>query len=192
MSKKQRIILTMLELVVKQGYHATPMSQVAKEANVAVGTIYHYFETKEKIIEAIFLMVYKDLSIVLLTNSKPSATYKTQFTTMLYNMYNYFSSNPLAFYFIEYVGVPPIISPEIVKKTVPFYKTITDFFFKGITEKKVKNMDETLIMKLCYGLISSVVKLKIKEEVPMHTKQIDQSIEACWDAIKYSENKLFA
>lgn len=191
MSKKQRIILTMLELVVKQGYHATPMSQVAKEANVAVGTIYHYFETKEKIIEAIFLMVYKDLSIVLLTNGNPRATYKKQFTTMLYNMFHYFTSNPLAFYFIEYVGVPPIISPETVKQTVPFYTKITDFFFKGITEKRVKNMDEILLMKLCYGLISSVVKLKIKEELPMHQKQIDQSIEACWDTIKYSDNKLF-
>ncbi|MBQ0787703.1 MAG: TetR/AcrR family transcriptional regulator [Oceanihabitans sp.] len=192
MNKKQRILLTMLELVVKQGYHATPMSQVAKEANVAVGTIYHYFETKEQIIEAIFLMVYKDLSIVLLTNSNPRATYKKQFTTMLYNMFNYFASNPLAFYFIEYVGVPPIISPEMVKQTVPFYKKITDFFLKGITEKRVKKMDEILIMKLCYGLISSVVKLKIKEERPIHQKQIDQSIEACWDAIRYSENKLFA
>ncbi len=191
MNKKQRILLTMLELVVKQGYHATPMSQVAKEANVAVGTIYHYFETKEKIIEAIFLMVYKDLSIVLLTNSNPRATYKKQFTTMLYNMFHYFTSNPLAFYFIEYVGVPPIISPETVKQTVPFYTKITDFFFKGITEKRVKNMDEILLMKLCYGLISSVVKLKIKEELPMHQKQIDQSIEACWDTIKYSDNKLF-
>ncbi|QRM88289.1 TetR family transcriptional regulator [Lacinutrix sp. WUR7] len=192
MDKKQRIILTMLELVVKQGYHATPMSQVAKEANVAVGTIYHYFETKEKIIEAIFLMVYKDLSVVLLTNMKPDDTYKKKFTTKLHNMYNYFTSNPLAFYFIEYVGVPPIITPEMVKKTVPFYKKITDFFLEGITEKRVKNMDETLIMKLCYGLISSVVKLKIKEELPMDQKQIDQSIEACWDAIKYSDNKLFA
>ncbi|WP_055442642.1 TetR/AcrR family transcriptional regulator [Lacinutrix himadriensis] len=191
MSKKQRIILTMLELVVKQGYHATPMSQVAKEANVAVGTIYHYFETKEKVIEAIFLMIYKDLSIVLLTNGNPRATYKKQFTTMLYNMFNYFTSNPLAFYFIEYVGVPPIIPPETVKQTVPFYTKITDFFSKGITEKKVKNMDEILLMKLCYGLIASVVKLKIKEELPMHQRQIDQSIEACWDTIKYSDNKLF-
>ena len=34
MDKKQRIILTMLELVVEQGVNATPMSQVAKEAGV--------------------------------------------------------------------------------------------------------------------------------------------------------------
>ena len=54
MDKKQRIIITMLELVVKQGVYATPMSQVAKEANVAVGTIYHYFNNKQEILEEIY------------------------------------------------------------------------------------------------------------------------------------------
>ncbi|MFC0182895.1 helix-turn-helix domain-containing protein [Pseudarcicella hirudinis] len=33
----------MLELIVKHGFHASPMSDVAKHANVAAGTIYHYF-----------------------------------------------------------------------------------------------------------------------------------------------------
>jgi len=185
MEKEQRIILTTLELVVKQGFHATPMSQVAREANVAVGTIYHYFKNKEQIIEKIFLMIYKDFGTVMLTNIKPADDYKTQFSTMWRNLYNYFLSNPLAFYFVEYVGVPPLITPEIAKKSKPFYAEVVDFCTQGVQTKKLKNIDEVLITNLCYGIISSAVKLKIKEELPMSEKQIDQTIEACWNAVKY-------
>jgi len=68
MNKKQKILLTMLELVVEQGVHATPMSQLARESNVAIGTIYHHFENKEQIIEEIYKMIFKDFGVVLMTN----------------------------------------------------------------------------------------------------------------------------
>lgn len=54
--------------MVKQGVHATPMSQIAKEAGVAVGTIYHYFNNKEEIIEEIYTIICKDFGVVMMAN----------------------------------------------------------------------------------------------------------------------------
>ena len=90
MEKKQRIILTMLELVVAQGVHATPMSQVAKEANVAVGTIYHYFNNKNEIIEEIYSMICQDFGVVLIANM-PENDFKKQYETIWLNMFYYFT-----------------------------------------------------------------------------------------------------
>jgi len=191
MDKKQRIILTMLELVVKQGFHATPISQVAREANVAVGTIYHYFENKEQIIEEIYIMIFKDFGVILSANLNPDDDYKKQFQTMWMNLYNYFVSNPLAFRFSEFIGVPPLISPKMVEKTKPFYVKIRDFFLKGIHDKKVKNMHVRLVMQFSYGNVISSVRLKVKGELEMNKRDLDHAIEASWDTVKYSENKLF-
>lgn len=184
MNKKQKIVLTMLELVVKQGVHATPMSQVAKEANVAVGTIYHHFENKQEIIEEIYNMIFQDFGVVLLTNVSDDLDYKKQFEIVWSNLYNYFTTNPLAFKFSEWVGVPPIISEEVVNKAKPYYNNVKNFFLKGIKEKHLKNIHLRLIVQMSYGNVVSAVRLKDKGELPMNQQQIKDAIEASWDAIR--------
>ncbi len=41
------------ELLIKQGFHATSMRDVAKRAKISLGNVYNYFETKEAIFESI-------------------------------------------------------------------------------------------------------------------------------------------
>ena len=38
----------------KKGYHACRVSDIAEEAGVAYGLVYHYFRSKEEVLEAIF------------------------------------------------------------------------------------------------------------------------------------------
>ena len=41
------------ELLIKQGFHATSMRDIAKSADISLGNVYNYFETKEAIFESI-------------------------------------------------------------------------------------------------------------------------------------------
>ncbi len=41
------------ELLIKQGFHATSMRDIAKRADISLGNVYNYFETKEAIFESI-------------------------------------------------------------------------------------------------------------------------------------------
>ncbi|CAN5767760.1 hypothetical protein BH24ACI1_BH24ACI1_23030 [soil metagenome] len=41
------------ELLIKQGFHATSMRDIAKRAGISLGNVYNYFETKEAIFESI-------------------------------------------------------------------------------------------------------------------------------------------
>jgi TetR/AcrR family fatty acid metabolism transcriptional regulator len=38
----------------KKGYHACRVSDIAEEAGVAYGLVYHYFGSKEAVLEAVF------------------------------------------------------------------------------------------------------------------------------------------
>ncbi|MDD2501941.1 MAG: helix-turn-helix domain containing protein, partial [Geobacter sp.] len=50
--KRIAVIQATIELVAEYGFHGSPMSRVAKRAGVAAGTIYHYFESKDALIES--------------------------------------------------------------------------------------------------------------------------------------------
>lgn len=189
MDKKQRIILTMLELVVEQGLHATPMSQVAKEANVAVGTIYHYFENKNQIIEEIFEMINKDFSVILMANL-PEKDFKKQFEAMWLNLFNYFIGNPLAFKFIEYVAVPPVITPKTMKKSSKHFKTIKDFFLRGIASKNLTDSRLRLLMQFSYGSVVAVCKLKIYNQLEITETELNSAVEMTWNSIKHENLRI--
>lgn len=51
---RQQIVDAAFELFANEGYAKTSISAVAKKAGVSKGLIYHYFESKESILEAIF------------------------------------------------------------------------------------------------------------------------------------------
>jgi AcrR family transcriptional regulator len=51
--KKAQISKAAKELFIERGFHATSMRDIAKKANVSLGNVYNYFETKEAIFESI-------------------------------------------------------------------------------------------------------------------------------------------
>ena len=56
MDKKQALKSAAYEVFSKKGYKATGISEIARQAHVAVGSFYNYYESKE----AIFLDIYID------------------------------------------------------------------------------------------------------------------------------------
>src|SRR5690606_41909398 len=59
--KIDSIFKSTLHLIKDNGFHGTPMSQIAKHADVAIGTIYHYFPSKDELILALFEYCRKEL-----------------------------------------------------------------------------------------------------------------------------------
>ncbi|MBN1797758.1 MAG: TetR/AcrR family transcriptional regulator [Spirochaetales bacterium] len=51
--RRKEIIQTALKLFLKKGYAHTAVSEIVKNINVAQGTFYHYFKSKEDILDAI-------------------------------------------------------------------------------------------------------------------------------------------
>lgn len=51
---RNQIVEAAFELFANEGYAKTSISSVAKRAGISKGLIYHYFESKESILEAIF------------------------------------------------------------------------------------------------------------------------------------------
>src|SRR5436305_7904536 len=52
--KRRQILSAAVRVFAAQGYEATRVGDVAKEAGVAYGLVYHYFGSKEAVLEAVF------------------------------------------------------------------------------------------------------------------------------------------
>jgi hypothetical protein len=59
--KKTAIVATAVRLFTERGFHGTPTSLIAREAGISNGTLFHYFPTKEELIN----FAYFDIEVVL-------------------------------------------------------------------------------------------------------------------------------
>jgi TetR/AcrR family fatty acid metabolism transcriptional regulator len=59
---KRRLILdAAVRVFARKGYHASRVGDIAEEAGVAHGLLYHYFRSKEELLETIFRETWRDL-----------------------------------------------------------------------------------------------------------------------------------
>ena len=52
--RRRQILNAAVRAFAKKGYHACRVSDIAEEAGVAYGLVYHYFESKEEILDTLF------------------------------------------------------------------------------------------------------------------------------------------
>jgi TetR/AcrR family fatty acid metabolism transcriptional regulator len=52
--RRRQILDAAVRAFARKGYHACRVSDIAEEAGVAYGLVYHYFESKDAVLEAIF------------------------------------------------------------------------------------------------------------------------------------------
>ena len=52
--RRKTILRAAVEVFARKGYHGCRIADVAKEAGVAYGLVYHYFRNKEELLQLVF------------------------------------------------------------------------------------------------------------------------------------------
>lgn len=183
-SKKEIILATTLELLTKQGFHASPVSQISREAGMAAGTIYHYFQDKNELIRAVYKDVKKQMGQAMMNGFDKNNTIRDQFFVYWKNLYQYFVQHPLQFAFLEQYHHSTFINQETQKESKHYYQPVLDFFEAGMNQKVFKDMGLSLVSELVYGNIATTARLVLNEEISLTARQLDEVVEASWDSIK--------
>lgn len=188
--KKIRIMAATVELVAENGIHATPMSKVSKRANVAAGTIYHYFENKDALIRETYLYIKNANVYAILAVDNSNDDYKTRFLRFWQVYYKrLLLKGQLSF--LEQCAISPLIDEETLAQIDEHGQSIVDFIEMGKQEKYIKDLPDNLLYNLTFGTVASTAKLsicgcatQIEPQQELTPDDIRQASEFCWDGIK--------
>jgi TetR/AcrR family fatty acid metabolism transcriptional regulator len=59
--KRRQLLEAAVRVFARKGYHASRVGDIAEEAGVAHGLLYHYFESKEQVLDTIFRETWSEL-----------------------------------------------------------------------------------------------------------------------------------
>ncbi len=184
MNKRELILKSALKLITEKGFHGTVMSEMAREAGVAAGTIYHYFKTREEIIAVLYSELKEQFGMAIRHQLSTDEHVKARFFRVYRGIYHFFITHPMEFRFLEQYANSPYISNEIVDENKHFYQPAIDFLSDGINAGVLREMDINLVVSLVYGSITTVAKLHVVNQVEVTEEMLQSAIQSCWDGVR--------
>lgn len=82
--RRLQIIQTTLDLFVERGYYGTKTSQISRRAGISEGLLFHYFPTKEALLEELINIGLEGMRTPMQIQAKSGLDYFCQFTEMLF------------------------------------------------------------------------------------------------------------
>ena len=98
--KQQTIICAAVEIFATTGYAASNVPSIAKRANVSVGSIYHYFQNKQDILNLSFQSVLKEFWKSIGPILQSDFTTKDKFSQVFDTAINLIDENTTALHFV--------------------------------------------------------------------------------------------
>jgi AcrR family transcriptional regulator len=117
--KKDNLIEAALKLFEEQGYHATKVSDIVREAGVAQGTFYLYFKSKEDMFRSIAESCLEAIAVALQQDGGCKGTDEEQYYGMIHRTLQTYYDNKTILKIIKQHGVA---SQEIASVSEAFYQ----------------------------------------------------------------------
>lgn len=179
MDKRELLLEAATKLFVERGLHATPTSAISKEAGVSAGILFHYFKTKDDLIDELYVSIKKEYTSSIMSELHKIHSDLGKLRLIWSNSWSWAIENDLKFKFLLQVDNTSCAErvkkhPEIVAKYELFHHLIQEYVDKEL----IKNMDAYFIMGSMFGLITSMVTYLTK----FPEKRNDQVfIEQAWE-----------
>jgi len=173
--KVERIFEATFELVAEHGIHNTPVSAISKRSGVATGTIYHYFDSKETLINALYLSLKESMLQAVMAGHDAERGYKARFFRIWLNYYNYLATNGDVLRFVEQCASVPIITAETQQQVDAIVSPLLTFFEQGIRGGTLKLDNVHLVISLLHGSVVSLAKLQLSGHLAV-TDEVKASV----------------
>lgn len=182
--KRQAILNATLRLISKNGFHGTAMSKVTKEAGVSASIIYHYFDSKDDLMDELYKHIKRRFGLMINESFDQSQPLKVQIRQMLGLMIRYYIQRPLESAFLEQYSRSPYFSLEIEVETSQYYLPVLTCFQRAQQEMIIKDFSAPVVATLTLDVATSLAQKHAAGLFTLTDELIEQVINACWEAVR--------
>ncbi|SMG50777.1 transcriptional regulator, TetR family [Marivirga sericea] len=183
MNKRELILEATLDLITEHGFHATPMSMISKKAKVAAGTIYHHFENKEILLEALYTESKGKMGRAMQLATVNGENYEADYKSIWISLFIFYADNSKTFQFLEQYAQSPFIRKETKEEQRKHYQPIIDFLGQGIRKGYLKSIDVEILTEMVHGTVVSAAKI-FHQQKELSKIAINELAQFAWQAAK--------
>jgi len=181
--KRTALLMTTLDLISERGFHNTPMSLIAETAGVSTGIIYHYFSSKEELINELYKEIKLETIQAMLIDYSEDLSLNQRFLDIWYNYVRYSLNFPTKGLFLEQFENSPYVyhlEEDFTQAIAPFF----NLFQQGVEEGVFIPLSPIVLFDLSFAPIPPLVKRHSAGLAVLDDELMQAAANACWNAIK--------
>ena len=186
--KRQAILDATLKLLASCGFHGFSMKQLAKEAGVATGTIYLYFEDRDTLIAELHQRIIDTFASVAFVNVDQNAPIKQQYQTICSNVWHFCMDHRCVTLSKGQFDHLPI---EVLKSQRHdlWHNQLSDLnqlYEQGQQKNIIKSLPSDVLASLSFEPVIQIATQQLLGVIDISESQLEQILDAGWDAISLS------
>jgi AcrR family transcriptional regulator len=181
--KEMQIMNASLNLFVERGFHGTSTAEIAKSAGVATGTLFHYFKSKEELINRLYLYSKECMIGEVSGQYNHKKSFKENIKSLWMALVDFGINNSNMFQFILSFHCSPYITSLTKKEIETKYEGVMEAYIVGIEKQEIKDVPYELIADYLWGNIVTTVTYLEKYPAEKNSEIKEMSFDLFWDGI---------
>jgi len=184
LGKREDILRTTLELVWEEGVEQVTFAKIFERGSVGAGTFYHYFESKEQVLNTLYELGMRHLDSCLMKNYEEAASVWLQFETLLRNLADFARFYPQEIWFLEKHATSPNLPEELRNYQSAAKIEAMNLVRSGQAQWQIREIDPEICIDIVVGMLIGAMRSEMLGKYKLTSRQLQEVIDACWRAIK--------
>lgn len=182
--KRNALIKATIELVNNNGFHATPMSKIAKMANVSPATIYLYFENKQDLVNKTYIEVKEVYTKYAFANYTDDMSVAEGFKMIWKRIADFKLKECKNAFFLAQCDNTPMIDEDSRQEGIKHLQPLLDLWTRGKKEGIIKPLSDYLLYAYAINPLSFLMMSEKRGAFKLDNTHLEEAYEAAWSSIK--------
>jgi AcrR family transcriptional regulator len=182
--KRNALIKATIALVNNNGFHATPMSKIAKMANVSPATIYLYFDNKQDLLNKTYIEVKQHYTNYAFAKYQLNKPIEESFKLIWYRIAHYKLTDCEHAMFLAQCDNSPIIDAPSRQEGIKHLQPLLDLWERGKQEHIIKPVSDYLLYAYTINPLSILMMMQKRGDFSLDDAHLDEAYHLAWHSIK--------
>jgi AcrR family transcriptional regulator len=171
--RERQILEATLELVATQGLLKTSISKISKRAKCSPGIVYHYFESKDEIMDTLYENIFREMMAYILDDAVLERPVLERYKGLWFRMYHFHFNNPAKTVFIEQYKNSSYYTEEQEQETYRMMSGLITMAQKDIDQGLVVSLPLDVIHTITFTVALNLAKSHIQANLSLEEETLD-------------------
>ncbi|MCG8893298.1 TetR/AcrR family transcriptional regulator [Tenacibaculum finnmarkense] len=182
--KRNALVKATIELVNNNGFHATPMSKIAKMAKVSPATIYLYFESKQDLVNQTYIEVKSKYTDYAFATYSDKVSMEDGFEIIWKRIAEFKLKECENAMFLAQCDNTPVIDEESRQEGIKHLQPLLDLWNRGKKEGIIKPMSDYILYAYAINPLSFLMISQKRGVFTLDETHIEEAYQSAWNSIK--------
>jgi AcrR family transcriptional regulator len=182
--KRAALLAAALDLFARDGLQNVPTAAISRAAGVATGTLFVYFETKEQLINALYLETVSQFIGAVTAALDPLAAPEARLRQYWFAFARWHLNHGAASRFILQCEVSAVLTAETQARKAAMDAEMVRAFFPGVIEQLERSLFRYVGYALIFGPIQVLAQMRDKGEIEITDELLELTFERVEKALQ--------